>query len=298
MEQKQTTTHIPSVHEDDREMELYNDDYYRDQDVVMDCEEEYYDRDYHERDDYMDEDMYDEPQETYHITDDLYKSSDLSSGYHHEFDNGYCQDYDPRYEYSYDTHYHSTIWYKTLYNKFPTYRAMVDYQISCITVPTSSDPPSTTTSATSRRYRSIVDLDPQLKELFTLMARPLAPLVQVGTGVVHPDFPTSVLTYHLMTEAQLDSVAEFYHQTDHQSKYWLRYPCPVYWRKDMSVDEKREKMGHFIGITKKEEGQGVPAQVELWLVELEQEIMERLEKERREEEERECARRKCYLFWG
>jgi hypothetical protein len=297
MDQKQTSTRIPTVHEDDREMELYNDDYYRDQDVGMDCEEDYYDRDCHNRDDTMDDDMYDDPQDTYQVVDDLYKSSDPFPSYHHEFENGYSQDYDPRYEYSYDTHYHSTIWYKTLYNKFPTYRAMVDYQISCITIPSSSsDPSSNTTSAASRRYRSIVDLDPELKALFTLMARPLAPLVQIGTGAIHPDFPTSVLTYHLMTEEQLDAVAEFYHQTDHQNKFWLGYPCPVYWRKDMSVEKKRERMGNFIGVKKKEEGKGVPAQVEMWLVELGQEIMKRLEKERREEEERECARRKCYLF--
>lgn len=85
------------------------------------------------------------------------------------------------------------------------------------------------------------------------MALPLSPLVQLTTGAVHPDFPSNVLQFWLLTDAQLEALAAFYHQTvpagaRAPSPWAAQYPCPVRWRSDASLESKRRRMGRFIGL--------------------------------------------------
>jgi hypothetical protein len=79
------------------------------------------------------------------------------------------------------------------------------------------------------------------------MALNLCPLVQLTTGQVHPSFPRTVLQYWLLTDTQLDELAHFYHQrTPCPLKF--QYPCPITWHPDLPLEEKRRKMGKFIGL--------------------------------------------------
>jgi hypothetical protein len=79
------------------------------------------------------------------------------------------------------------------------------------------------------------------------MALNLCPLVQLTTGHVHPSFPRTVLQYWLLTDGQLDELAHFYHQhTPCPLKF--QYPCPITWHPDLPLEEKRRKMGKFIGL--------------------------------------------------
>ncbi|CCE33103.1 hypothetical protein E4U22_000168 [Claviceps purpurea] len=80
------------------------------------------------------------------------------------------------------------------------------------------------------------------------MALPLSPLVQLTSGAVHPDFPRTVLQFWLLTDSQLESLAHFYHQTTPSSPWSSQYPCPVVWLSDVSLEEKRRRMGKFIGL--------------------------------------------------
>lgn len=75
----------------------------------------------------------------------------------------------------------------------------------------------------------------------------LAPLVRVTSGTVHPSFPLTLLNYHLLTDNELDELAEFYHQKT-LSRYSSQYPCPVEWRSDLTLTDKRRKFGRFIGL--------------------------------------------------
>ncbi|RDA83572.1 hypothetical protein CP532_4762 [Ophiocordyceps camponoti-leonardi (nom. inval.)] len=79
------------------------------------------------------------------------------------------------------------------------------------------------------------------------MALLLSPLVQLTTGAVHPHFPRTVLHFWLLTDAQLESLASFYHQRT-PSPWSAQYPCPVAWRSDLPLEEKRRRMGKFIGL--------------------------------------------------
>ncbi|EMF13803.1 uncharacterized protein SEPMUDRAFT_85001, partial [Sphaerulina musiva SO2202] len=50
------------------------------------------------------------------------------------------------------------------------------------------------------------------KKIATLQLR-LAPLVPLPAGPPHPAFPDTLLAFHLLTEAELDSIAHYYHQS-------------------------------------------------------------------------------------
>jgi hypothetical protein len=79
------------------------------------------------------------------------------------------------------------------------------------------------------------------------MALPLAPLVRLTTGEVHPFFPSTLLNFWLLTSEQCDELAHFYHQRT--PSVWTRhYPCPVDWQTDASLEEKRRRIGRFIGL--------------------------------------------------
>ncbi|KAJ6781970.1 hypothetical protein PWT90_02035 [Aphanocladium album] len=85
------------------------------------------------------------------------------------------------------------------------------------------------------------------------MAQPLIPLVRLDTGAVPVDFPSTILQFWLLTDAQLERLAVFYHQAPPAaggtlSPWACQYPCPVRWRSDAPLEEKRRRMGRFIGL--------------------------------------------------
>ncbi|KAI1367361.1 hypothetical protein F5Y08DRAFT_76119 [Xylaria arbuscula] len=85
------------------------------------------------------------------------------------------------------------------------------------------------------------------KQKLQQMALPLAPLVQLTTGEVHPAFPGTLLNFWLLTDSQLEELAHFYHQRT-PCRYTFHYPCPINWSSDLSLEEKRRKIGRFIGL--------------------------------------------------
>lgn len=64
------------------------------------------------------------------------------------------------------------------------------------------------------------------KKKLEQMALPLAPLVQLTTGEVHPAFPGTLLNFWLLTDAELEALAHFYHQRT-PCRYTFHYPCPI-----------------------------------------------------------------------
>jgi hypothetical protein len=134
--------------------------------------------------------------------------------------------------------------------------------------------------------RTVYTTNRDLALMVGWMRKPITRMYQQGTGAVHPDFPTTWAGVALLTEAQLDSIAEFYHQTaGWDSRWWLQYPCPLVWRREEdSVWVKRRKMMEFIGIRRPELP---PVEVVRWLDELEEEVGRRARAEREEEERRE-----------
>ncbi|KAI2629739.1 hypothetical protein GGR54DRAFT_635920 [Hypoxylon sp. NC1633] len=85
------------------------------------------------------------------------------------------------------------------------------------------------------------------REKLQQMALPLAPLVQLTTGEVHPAFPGTLLNFWLLTDAQLEELAHFYHQRT-PCRWTLHYPCPIAWSSAMPLEEKRRLIGRFIGL--------------------------------------------------
>ncbi|SPO00852.1 uncharacterized protein DNG_03600 [Cephalotrichum gorgonifer] len=79
------------------------------------------------------------------------------------------------------------------------------------------------------------------------LALPLAPLVQITTGHVHPAFPKYLLNFWLLTDDELDSLFEFYHQKG-RNPYKVEYPEPVDWDENLDTMEKRRRFGRFIGL--------------------------------------------------
>ncbi|KAH7124923.1 hypothetical protein B0J13DRAFT_150149 [Dactylonectria estremocensis] len=99
----------------------------------------------------------------------------------------------------------------------------------------------------ARSYKLIIK-DPGLATKLEQMAFPLAPLVEVQHGTVHPAFPRTVLLFWLLTNEQLESLAEFYHQRT-PNEFTNLYPHPIRdWNPDMAIEEKQRKVGEFIGI--------------------------------------------------
>ncbi|RYP06985.1 hypothetical protein DL764_002808 [Monosporascus ibericus] len=86
------------------------------------------------------------------------------------------------------------------------------------------------------------------REKLRQMALPLAPLVQLTSGEIHPAFPPTLLNFWLLTDAQLEELAHFYHQRT-PCRWTFHYPCPITsWAADMPLEEKRRKIGKFIGL--------------------------------------------------
>lgn len=118
--------------------------------------------------------------------------------------------------------------------------------------------------------------NPVLAEKIAQMALPLAPLVRLTTGEIHPQFPGTLLNFWLLTSEQLDELAHFYHQRT-PSIWSAHYPCPVTWGRGLTLEEKRRKIGRFIGLG----GCESPIKSEEMIME---EMIRRARKERAEEE--------------
>ena len=89
--------------------------------------------------------------------------------------------------------------------------------------------------------------NPALVQKISQMALSLAPLVRITSGEVHPYFPATLLNFWVLTSEQLDELAHFYHQRT-PSVWSAHYPCPVIWSNELSLEEKRRKIGRFIGL--------------------------------------------------
>ncbi len=120
------------------------------------------------------------------------------------------------------------------------------------------------------------------------MSLRLAPLVRLTTGEVHPVFPSTLLNYWLLTSEQCDELAHFYHQRS-PSIWTQHYPCPVFreWRSDATLEEKRRRIGRFIGLR----GCESPVQVQG-----EEEIVREMRNARAREEEEKALRNKTRWY--
>lgn len=111
------------------------------------------------------------------------------------------------------------------------------------TTTTSNSGENSNSNVNARRTGRNLALDTKLRQ----MALPLAPLVQLTSGQVHPAFPTTLLNFWLLTDEQLEEIAHFYHQRT--PCQWTRhYPCPITWGEGLTIEEKRRKIGKFIGL--------------------------------------------------
>ncbi|OBT60036.1 hypothetical protein VE03_10306, partial [Pseudogymnoascus sp. 23342-1-I1] len=64
------------------------------------------------------------------------------------------------------------------------------------------------------------------------MRRHLEPFVSVSSGAIHPNFPRTFLHYWLLSESDLDNLAQFYHQVT-PSVWTNQYPEKMRWRHDL-----------------------------------------------------------------
>jgi len=128
--------------------------------------------------------------------------------------------------------------------------------------------------------------NPEFQAKMAQMALPLAPLVRLTTGEVHPIFPSTLLNFWLLTSEQCDELAHFYHQRT--PSVWTRhYPCSVEWRTDATLEEKRRRIGRFIGLM----GCDTPVRVQS-----EEEIMREVKDAARRSEDDETIRRKSRWY--
>lgn len=141
------------------------------------------------------------------------------------------------------------------------------------------------------------NLNPALAAKIHEMSLPLAPFVQLTTGQIHPSFPQTLLHFWLLTDDQLDALASFYHQRS-PCEWSAQYPCPISWHAGLALEEKRRKIGKFIGLrgcetpvmSIDEQGRFVWGRVKT-----EEEIMEDARRARLRSEEEEVRRKMgCY----
>ncbi|KFH44518.1 hypothetical protein ACRE_046910 [Hapsidospora chrysogenum ATCC 11550] len=141
--------------------------------------------------------------------------------------------------------------------------------------------------------------NPELRRKIDQMGIPLSPLVQVNTGHIHPAFPRTVLHFWLLTDRQLEDLAHFYHQrTPSYLKY--HYPCPISWHPSLPLEEKRRKIGKFIGLRECESPVSpvfLPNAQEGMRLKTEEEIAEEARRARWAQEEDEMWERKMNPFY-
>lgn len=157
-----------------------------------------------------------------------------------------------------------------------------------------------------------------LTRRLTHLSTKLHPLLSITTGLPHPSFPRTLLHYHLLTSAELDELAHYYHQRT-PSDFSLGYPAPVVARwhiaagnndeqqeeverilrevgmmgqgKVEGTAEKRRRFGRFVGLRGCESPTAAAMAVAMREGEARREMERWVEKEirRREERERERA---------
>ncbi|RAL03652.1 uncharacterized protein BO80DRAFT_335534, partial [Aspergillus ibericus CBS 121593] len=97
---------------------------------------------------------------------------------------------------------------------------------------------------------------PKFHPTLTHLLTPLHPLISSTTGHPHPDFPTSLLTYNLLTSSQLDALATHFHQVypPVPATYWYPVSIPAWMGRDgdggkgVDLETKRRRFGRFIGL--------------------------------------------------
>jgi hypothetical protein len=102
---------------------------------------------------------------------------------------------------------------------------------------------ATTTTTTTTTTTSKKD---QLASRIAHLKLHLAPLVPLPTGNPHPDFPQTLLNYHMLTEDQLDSIASYYHQST-PSIWTHQYPACMNWDKEMLAKRRQASVVHQLG---------------------------------------------------
>ncbi|KAF7716804.1 Uncharacterized protein PECH_006812 [Penicillium ucsense] len=104
---------------------------------------------------------------------------------------------------------------------------------------------------------------PSLAQTLTYLSTPLTSLVHILTGLPHPDFPSCILAFHLLTVPQLDRLAVYYHQVWPPTPETGLYPVVMRaWvgrvygdgegAADIGIEEKRKRFGGFIGLYEEE----------------------------------------------
>ncbi|PYH77770.1 hypothetical protein BO82DRAFT_405799, partial [Aspergillus uvarum CBS 121591] len=94
----------------------------------------------------------------------------------------------------------------------------------------------------------------ELTPLLTHLRTPLHPLVSSTTGHYHPAFPRTLLAFHCLTHAQLDSLARHFHQVYPPVAATGYYPITVApWLgtpegEEVDLETKRRRFGRFIGL--------------------------------------------------
>lgn len=135
------------------------------------------------------------------------------------------------------------------------------------------------------------------REKLRQMALPLAPLVQLTTGEVHPAFPGTLLNFWLLTDGQLEELAHFYHQRT-PSRWTFHYPCPITsWDAGLPLEEKRRKMGRFIGLRGCDSPTAVTAAAAAAAhIRSDDDILEEARRARVRDDEEEMWRRKLHWY--
>ncbi|KAK0656123.1 hypothetical protein B0T16DRAFT_451733 [Cercophora newfieldiana] len=144
--------------------------------------------------------------------------------------------------------------------------------------PTPTGPNHNLSSTPFTTRRATTTPNPAFATKLSQMRLNLAPLVQLTTGQIHPSFPHTLFNFWLLTDAELEELASFYHQRT-PCQWTARYPCPVSWPEGLSIEAKRRKIGRFIGL------RGCESPVVARLLS-EREIENQARRSREEEEER------------
>ena len=98
-------------------------------------------------------------------------------------------------------------------------------------------------SLRSYRPRRAAAWNPAFVQSLQHLCTPLIPLVSVSTGLAHPEFPTSLLQYHLLTHEQVDDLARWYHQVSPPVAETWKYPCPIPGWVSLYPNAKRQNDG-------------------------------------------------------
>ncbi|KAI9682877.1 MAG: hypothetical protein M1829_006311 [Trizodia sp. TS-e1964] len=110
--------------------------------------------------------------------------------------------------------------------------------------PSPTSPISSTSSTSSEQLKG--RHSPAFLAKLDHMRLQIAPLLQITSGAIPHQFPPTLLNYWLLTEAELDELAHFYHQRT-PSAYSGCYPKRIAWDRTASLGVKRRKFGKFIG---------------------------------------------------